>query len=84
VVVKEDLIESLKAGEIAGAAVDVFDPKPGPDDPLVALDNVLATPWAAFYTHESIFRMSMGAATEVATVLNGGKPKFPVNRIDGG
>jgi D-3-phosphoglycerate dehydrogenase / 2-oxoglutarate reductase len=84
IVVKADLVECLRAQQIAGAAVDVHDPAPAmPGDPLIQLPNVLATPWAAFYTREAVHRMNMEAARQVVTVLKGGKPTFPVNRLDG-
>ena len=48
VVVTEDLIASLKAGEIAGAALDVTDPEPLPDGhPLWDAPNVIITPHTA-------------------------------------
>ncbi|RZQ60909.1 D-2-hydroxyacid dehydrogenase [Amycolatopsis suaedae] len=44
-VVTADLIEALRAGEIAGAALDVFDTEPlPPDNPLWTMDNVLVSP----------------------------------------
>ncbi len=43
-----DLVSALRAGEIAGAALDVTDPEPLPDDhPLWAMPNCLITPHVA-------------------------------------
>lgn len=82
VVDKAALLRVLQAGEIAGAALDVHDPAPcAPDDPLVLLDNVLATPWSAFCTEEALSRMSIGAAREVVAVLHGRDPQHPVNDV---
>ena len=80
VVDKEALVAALKARSIAGAAIDVHDPAPcRPDDPLVALDNVIATPWTAYKTQECISRMCITAARDVVAVLHGDRPRFPVN-----
>lgn len=44
-VVTEDLVDALGAGELAGAALDVFDTEPLPDDsPLWTMRNVLVSP----------------------------------------
>jgi phosphoglycerate dehydrogenase-like enzyme len=45
IVVEADLLEVLRKGKIAGAAVDVFDQEPLPrDHPFRSLPNLLATP----------------------------------------
>lgn len=45
-----DLVETLRAGEIGGAALDVFEQEPLPSDhPLWTLPNVLLTPHMAGY-----------------------------------
>lgn len=42
------LIAALRAGEIAGAAIDVADPEPpAPDNPLWDMENVIITPHVA-------------------------------------
>jgi phosphoglycerate dehydrogenase-like enzyme len=84
VVDRAALLEVLQAKEIGGAALDVHDPAPcAPDDPLVALENVLATPWSAFNTEASTTRMSIAAAREVVAVLQGHPPTHPVNEVSG-
>ncbi|HEY3118887.1 MAG TPA: D-2-hydroxyacid dehydrogenase family protein [Chloroflexota bacterium] len=48
------LVEALKQGSIAGAALDVFVQEPLPaDSPLRKLDNVLLSPHAGWTTHEA-------------------------------
>jgi phosphoglycerate dehydrogenase-like enzyme len=49
VVVEEDLVAALRDGEIAGAALDVFETEPLPEDsPLWGMDNVLITPHVSY------------------------------------
>jgi phosphoglycerate dehydrogenase-like enzyme len=44
----DDLVEALRAGEIAGAGLDVFEQEPLPaDHPLWTIDGVLITPHTA-------------------------------------
>lgn len=45
------LIAALKKGEIAGAALDVFENEPHPRQELVDMDNVIMTPHAGSATH---------------------------------
>ncbi|MGO1769408.1 MAG: C-terminal binding protein [Microbacterium sp.] len=50
----EALLEALRAERIAGAGLDVFEEEPLSDGhPLTALDNVVITPHAAWYSEES-------------------------------
>lgn len=79
---QDALIEALKTGEIGQAALDVTDPEPLPrNSELYKLDNVLLTPHIASSTVESMTRMAVDAASEVVRVLDGGDPKWPVNKI---
>lgn len=74
------LIQALQSGHLAGAALDVFETEPpAPDNPLLRMDNVLATPHNAALTREATRRMALDAARGVDEVLRGHTPTWPVN-----
>lgn len=74
------LIQALAAGQIAGAALDVTDPEPPqPDNPLLAMENVIVTPHAAFYSQAATAELARKAAENVAAVLRGEVPRTLVN-----
>ena len=60
-----DLYEALKNGSIAGAACDVFSPEPvSRDNPLLTLDNFLATPHIAWYSEQAALDLERKVAEE--------------------
>ena len=68
---------AVRAGRIAGAAIDVYDPEPpGPDFPLLGLESVLLTPHMAARTHTAVEGMSW-VVRDVVEVLSGRPPKYP-------
>ncbi len=81
VVAEDELVAALQAGEIAGAALDVFEKEPpDADNPLFAMKNVIVTPHSASFTSGSFARMGEHMAKNIQDVLNGGAPTWPVNR----
>ncbi|MGE4284797.1 MAG: hydroxyacid dehydrogenase [Clostridia bacterium] len=80
VVNEPELIEALKQKTIAGAGLDVFSQEPPEkDNPLLKMNNVIATPHNAALTQESMDRMGLHAAIGIDEVLSGKKPSWPVN-----
>ena len=74
------LIDALETGQIAGAAMDVFDPEPAsPDNPLFKMPNVVATPHISSFTDLGREAMSRGAVEQTLQVLRGERPPFLVN-----
>lgn len=74
------LIGALKRREIAGAAVDVYEEEPvKPDNPLLHMDNVIATPHCAWYSETAITTLQRKVAEEVVNVLEGNPPRSCVN-----
>ena len=79
-IIDEDaLAETLRAGNLAGAALDVFQVEPATDSPLVALDHVIATPHLAGSTAEAQEGVAVDVARAVVDVLAGRIPESPVN-----
>jgi len=73
------LIDALKKGKVAGAALDVFEEEPlDPSNPLTSMDNVILTPHLAASSREAMRRMAVQVAEGVMAVLRGGTPESPV------
>lgn len=77
--VDEDaLVEALRSGKVAGAALDVFSHEPY-SGPLLELENVVVTPHLAASTAEAQDRAGVIVAEQVAAALEGGLVTYAVN-----
>lgn len=75
------LYEVLKAGKIAGAALDVFDVEPPlADYPLITLPNVTVTPHLAGGTVDAFTRSPKLLAKEMETLITEKDSRFVVNK----
>jgi len=74
------LATALDQGQLAGAALDVMPVEPPPvDSPLLGRDNVIITPHTGFYSEQALLDLQTKAATDLARVLSGKSPRYPVN-----
>ncbi|MFD2419569.1 2-hydroxyacid dehydrogenase [Amycolatopsis pigmentata] len=74
------LADALTRGEIAGAALDVFEREPEVEPRLLELDTVVLTPHLGSATVETRTAMAQLAARNVAAVLGGEVPPNPVRQ----
>lgn len=71
IVDEKALFEAINEGIVAGAALDVFEKEPPKDNPLIALDCVIATPHLGASTEEAQINVAVEIAEQVADVLEG-------------
>lgn len=75
------LIDALRAGEIAGAGLDVLEREPiESDSPLLAMDNVIITAHFGGYSEEAILSLQQKATQEAVNILSGNAPYHAVNK----
>ena len=74
------LYTALKEGFISGAALDVYEKEPFDiNDPLTALDSIILSDHASWYSVESQIKLQVRTALEAMRVLCGIIPENPVN-----
>lgn len=74
------LAEAIKSGKVAGAALDVFEQEPvAPDNPLLALDEVIAAPHLGASTTEAQLGVATMIAEQVLDYLKHGTIRGAVN-----
>src|SRR5436190_1928818 len=75
------LTRALQEKWIAGAGIDVFEKEPvEPDDPLLALDNVILSPHGLAWTEEIARDNGLEACDNILSVAGGRPPAGIVNR----
>ncbi len=76
---EEALAAALRAGRLAGAALDVFADEPPTGSPLLELENVVFTPHLGASTREAQVAVGVEIARQVAVYLATGEPIHAVN-----
>jgi D-3-phosphoglycerate dehydrogenase len=81
VVVESDLVDALKSGKIAGAAIDVRMVEPPVAGELEQVPNLILTPHIAAFTQDAQTRVMNAICEDVARVLDGKPAQNAVNRV---
>ncbi|MBV9736014.1 MAG: phosphoglycerate dehydrogenase [Acidisphaera sp.] len=73
------LADALRAGHVAGAALDVFETEPASESPLFALDNVVCTPHLGAATTEAQENVALQIAEQMSDFLLTGAVANAIN-----
>ncbi len=73
------LLEALNNGEIAGAALDVYENEPPEDSPLLGADNLVFTPHLGASTKEAQLAVSVEIARQAVKYLQTGEAVNALN-----
>ena len=80
VISEADLLAALDAGQLAGAALDVFEQEPLPaESPLRTHPKIILTPHIGGSTTEAQYQVALDAATQVIEALNDRPVRYAIN-----
>lgn len=71
IISEEGLYNAIKSGQVAGAALDVFDVEPPTGNKLIELEQIVSTPHLGASTEEAQFAVALEAAEQMADALTG-------------
>ena len=81
IVNQRDLTDILQQEKIAGAGLDVLEKEPpDPDDPILALENVILAPHALAWTDQLFASIGRSVIESVLSIKRGEIPENSVNR----
>ncbi len=73
------LAEAITAGQVGGAALDVFETEPAKDSPLFGLENVVCTPHLGASTNEAQENVALQVAEQMSDFLLTGAVTNAIN-----
>jgi D-3-phosphoglycerate dehydrogenase len=79
IITEKDLYDALVSGQVAGAALDVFEEEPTKNKDLVGLPNVICTPHLGASTDEAQINVAIAVAEQIVGYLTRGELRNAVN-----
>ena len=77
---EQALADAVKAGKVAGAAIDVFTEEPiNANNPLLGDPRIIATPHLGASTSEAQERVSLDVAEQIVDIFSGRPARYAVN-----
>jgi D-3-phosphoglycerate dehydrogenase len=76
---EQALVDAIRSGKVAGAALDVFEQEPPHGSPLLDLSQVIVTPHLGASTEEAQINVAIDVAEEILNILENRPFKNAVN-----